>query len=58
MQDAGGVGGALRELVGDTYRWVPPGDGSLNTFWLPSQFAMALPYFTGMGPQVWGVCEV
>eukprot|EP00198_Chlamydomonas_reinhardtii_P009720 XP_001699057.1 predicted protein [Chlamydomonas reinhardtii] len=51
VQDAGGVGGALRELVGDTYRWVPPGDGSLNTFWLPSQFAMALPYFTGMGPQ-------
>ncbi|KAG2491151.1 hypothetical protein HYH03_010592 [Edaphochlamys debaryana] len=45
----GSVAGALAELLTETYLWMPRGDGSLNTYWLPAQFAMALPYFMGLG---------
>lgn len=51
------LGEALWELLAETYTWVPRGDGSLNTYWLPAQFALALPFFLGLGNQV-RVCYV
>ncbi len=50
------LGEALWELLAETYTWVPRGDGSLNTYWLPAQFALALPFFMGLGNQVGAGC--
>ncbi|KXZ51772.1 hypothetical protein GPECTOR_11g215 [Gonium pectorale] len=50
-EDGDGILAAVAELLTDVYSWVPGGDGAKETYWLPAQLIIAMPYFLGLGQQ-------